>query len=115
MSKFKAIFALLTGGISGILAYFTNVINTQWLSQIKDKETAIKYLNDARALSVLIRTILANHGDSLSEGKRQAVEAVLAAIDELIKALEDFKVEATETASIIEKIKEAIEAFKKAK
>lgn len=115
ISKFKAIFALLTGGVGGILKYLNTVINTQILGKIKDKETALKYLKDAQALYALVNTIFVNHGDTLSEGKKKAVEAVLAAINELIKVLEDFQIEENEIASIIEKVNAAINAFKKAK
>ena len=115
ISKIKALYALLTDGVTGIFKYLLKAINTQVLGKIKDKETAAKYLKDAQATYVLVRTVLDNHADDISDEKKKRGEAILAAIEELTKALEDFKFEETELEGIVVKINEAINAFKKTK
>ena len=115
ISKIKALYALLTDGITGIIKYVLKAINTQVLGKIKDKETASKYLKDAQATYALVRTILDNHADDITAEKKKRGEAILAAIEEFTKALEDFKVEETELDEIIAKINTAIDAFKKTK
>jgi len=115
ISKIVALYALLTDGVTGIVKYVLKAINTQVLGKIKDKETASKYLKDAQATYTLVRTVLDNHADDISDEKKKRGEAILAAIEEFTKALEDFKVEETELDKIIAKINTAIDAFKKTK
>lgn len=114
ISKLKAIWALLTGGITGILKYLLTAFNRQVLGKITNKETGLKYLKDAQAVYAFVRAILDNHKNDLTEEKKKRGEAVLAAIEELTKALEDFEVDVDELNAIIAKVNEAIDAFKKA-
>ena len=115
INKVKALYALLTGGIGGILKYINRTVNTQLLGKIKDKETALKYIKDVQAIYALCRTLLDNHGDKLSESKKKAADKVLAALEELTKALEDFRIDDEEVDAIIERINDAIDAFQAAK
>lgn len=115
VNKLKAIYALLTGGVAGLLKYLLNALNTQVLGKIKDKETGLKYLKDAQAAYAFVRSILTNHSKDISEERRNRGETILAAIEELTKALEDFEVNESELDGIIAKVNAAIDSFKKAK
>ena len=114
-SKIKAAFTVLFGGISGLIKYVLNVFNEQVLAKIPNKETGAKYLRDAQAIYAFLRAIMDNHSADISDERKKCLEAVLAAIEEFTKALEDFKVEETEFGAIVEKVEDAIDAFKKAK
>lgn len=115
ISTIKSLFALVTGGITGLLKYLLTSFNTQILSRIQDKETGLKYLKDAQAAYALVRAVLENHADDLSDERRKRGEAILAAIEELTKALEDFHVNETELDGIIAKVNDAVDAFKRTK
>lgn len=115
ISKLKAICALATGGISGLVKFLLNLFNTQVLARITDKETGLKYLKDIQAVYALVRTLLDNHAGDISDEKKKVGEAILAALEELTKALEDFQVDAEELDVIIDKVNAAIDAWKKAK
>ena len=112
-SLWKAGFALLTGRIVGLLKYFLDVFNTQVLAKLPNKETAGKYMKDAQAFYALLRAIMENHAEDLSDKRRESLKAILAAIEGLTKALEDFQIEADELDMIFEKVKDAIDKFKK--
>ena len=103
------------GGITGVVKYLLNLFNTQVLARITNKEEAQKYVKDVRAFSVFLNAIIENHGDSMSEGKRDAANAVIAAVDTLAKALEDFTIDETEFDEIIQAVKDAVSKWKKAK
>ena len=113
VSKIKALFALLFGGISGVVKCVLEAFNTQILSKIPNQETGAKYIKDARAVYALLRAIMENHADDLSEKRKESLTKILSAIEELTKALEDFKIEADELDAIVEKVKDAIDTFKK--
>lgn len=115
ISKLKAAFALLTGGIGGIIKYLLNLFNEQVLSKIPNKEVGAKYLRDAQAVNALLRAILENHIEDISMERRLVLAAIVAAIDELAKALEDFTVNETEFDAILARVNEAIDAWKKTK
>lgn len=115
ISKIKGMFALLTGGLAGLIKYVLDAFNTQVLGKIPNKETGIKYVKDAQALSAFVGAILANHSEDLSEKRKAVLEAILAAVDELAKSLEDFQVNQEELDAIIDKVQAAIDAWKKAK
>ncbi|MBO6031910.1 MAG: hypothetical protein J6Q22_10755 [Prevotella sp.] len=115
ISKIKAAYALLTGGVAGIIKYFLGIFNTQILGKIPNKEASVKYLLDVRAAHTFIGAILANHSEDISEGRKSVLLSILAAIDELAKAIEDFEVDETEFDEIIQKVKKAIDAWKKAR
>ena len=115
ISKIKGTIALITGGVSGFLKFLLKTFNEQILGKITDKETGLKYLRDAQAVYALVRAILTNHDKDLSDEKKKRGNAILAAIEELTKALEDFEVNEDELESIVKKVNEAIDAFKKAK
>lgn len=115
ISKLKAILALITGGLAGIIKYVLNVFNKQVIGCIPDKETAAKYLRDAQATYAFLRSIMEIHSEDLSEDRKVKLNAILAAIEELTKALEDFEVNESELDEIFKKVSDAIDAFKKAK
>lgn len=115
IGKIKAALALLTGGLSGLIKYVLKVFNEQVLGKIPDKETGAKYLRDAQATYSFLRAIMENHSSDLSEDRKEKLNAILSAIEELTKALEDFEVNETELDGIIKKVSDAIDAFKKAK
>ena len=115
ISIIKSICALITGGIAGLVKYFLNAFNQQVLGRITNKETGLKYLRDVQAVYALVRSIMENHAADFSDKRKAAGDAILAAIVELTKALEDFEVNETEFDGIIAKVKEAIDAWKKAK
>lgn len=115
ISKIKAVLAILTGGLAGIIKYVLDAFNTQVLAKIPNKETGLKYLKDAQAVYAFLRAIMENHSDDLSEKRKAALESILAAIEELTKALEDFEVKQEEFDEILIKVNEAIDAWKKAK
>ena len=115
ISTIIALYALLTGGVWGVLKYLLNAINTQVLGKIKDKATGLKYLKDVQAVYALVRAILENHANDISQERKISGEAILAALEELTKALEDFEVNETELDGIIAKVNAAIDSFKKAK
>lgn len=115
VNKLKSLYALLTGGVTGLLKYLLDALNTQILGKIKNKEDGLKYFKDAQAANALVRAILDNHSGDISEERRKKGEAILAAIEELTKALEDFEINETELDGIIAKVNAAIDSFKKAK
>lgn len=115
ISKIKAALALITGGLAGIIKYVLNVFNEQVLGRIPNKETGAKYLRDAQATYAFLRAIMENHSEDLSEDRKGKLNAILAAIEELTKALEDFEVNEGELDEIFKKVSDAIDAFKKAK
>ena len=115
ISKITAAFALLTGGVAGIIKYFLGVFNSQVLGKIPNKESSIKYLLDVRAAHTFISAILSNHSDDIPEGKKAILLSILDAIDELAKAIEDFEVDEKEFDGIIQKVKSAIDAWNKSK
>lgn len=112
ISKLKAIFALLLGGPVGLIKYALGIFNEQVLSKIPNKEVGVKYIKDTLAVSCLLRTILENHEDSISEKRKAVIGAILAALEELAKALEDFEVNQNEIDSIVEKVQKAISTWK---
>ena len=113
-SKLKAAYALLTGGMAGIIKYSLDVFNNQVLGRISNKESAAKYLHDVQAASTFLRAIMENHDEDLSEERKEAFAAILVAIDEFAEALEDFELEQEELDDIIEAVKVAIDAWKTA-
>jgi len=115
LSTLTSIYVLITGGLAGLIKYLLEAFNKQVLGKITDKKTGLKYLKDVQAVYALVRTIMENHAADFSEKRKAAGDAILAAIEELTKALEDFEVNETEFDSIITKVKEAIDAWKKAK
>lgn len=114
-SKFRAMLALAFGGMSGVVKYTLDVFNSQVLGKLTDKEAGARYIKDAQAVNALLRAIMENHSTDLSEKRKESLSKILEAIEELIKALEDFKIEPDELDAIIEKVKDAIDAFKTAK
>lgn len=115
ISKLKAALSLLTGGFAGIIKYVLNVFNEQVLGRIPNKEAGVKYIKDAQAVYAFIRAIMENHSEDLSAERKECLSAILSAIDELTKALEDFSINEQELDDIIIKVKDAIDAWKKAK
>ena len=115
IGKIKAALALLTGGLAGLIKYVLKVFNEQVLGKIPNKETGAKYLRDAQATYAFLRAIMENHSADLSEDRKEKLNSILSAIEELTKALEDFEVNETELDGIIKKVSDAIDAFKKAK
>ena len=115
ISKLKSVFILLTSGLSGLIKYVLDLFNTQVLARISNKDVGIKFIKDAQALSAFLRAIIENHSDDFSEGRKVALNSILVAVDELAKALEDFEINQEELDAIIEKVKEAIDTWKKAK
>ena len=113
LQRFKAIFALVTGGFTGIIKYWLDVFNTQILAKIPNKEAGTKYLKDAQAVYACLRAFMENHSEDLSEKRKQSLATILSAIDELTKALEDFNVDEEELDMIVAKVKEAIDSYKK--
>lgn len=114
ISKLKAVLALITGGLAGIIKYVLKVFNQQVIGSIPNKETAAKYLRDAQATYAFLRAIMEIHSEDLSEDRKVKLNAILSAIEELTKALEDFEVNETELDEIFKKVSDAIDAFKKA-
>ena len=115
LNKIKAAFVLLFGGIGGLIKYALELFNNQILAKIPNKETGLKYLKDAQAFYAFLKVIIDNHAADMSAERKKSLESVLAAIEELTKALEDFKIEETEFTGIVQKVEDAIDAFKKAK
>lgn len=115
ISKIKAAIALFTGGTAGIIKYFLDIFNTQVLAKIPNKEMGAKYIADIQAACTLIKTIMENHKGDLSDKRKESLTAVLTAIEELAKAIDDFKISEEELDAIIAKVKAAVDAFKKAK
>lgn len=115
ISKLKALYALLTGGIPGIIKYILGLFNTQVLGRIPNKEEGAKYIKDAQAVYAFIRAILDVHQADFSDKRKESLETILAAIEELTKAIEDFEMSETELTAIVDKIKVAIDAWKAAK
>lgn len=115
ISRLKGIFVLLTGGLAGLIKYVLDLFNAQILGRITNKETGLKYIKDVRAFSTFLRVIIENHSDDFSEGRKAILNSILAAVDELAKALEDFEINQDELDAIIEKVKDAIDVWKKAK
>lgn len=113
-SKIKAIYALVTGGVAGFLKFELDVFNNKVLAKITSKEAGLKYMHDVQAVYVLIRTILTNHADDISEKAKAAGDAILATLEELTKALEDYRISEDELDAIIDKVKAAIDVWKKA-
>lgn len=113
ISKRKAAFALLKDGTAGIIKYFLDVSNEQVLARIPNKDVGLKYLKDVSCLYVCLRSIMENHATDISERCKACLESILATMEELTLALEDFNVNETEFKSIVEKAKVAIDAFKK--
>lgn len=115
ISKLKAALSLLTGGFAGIIKYVLNVFNEQVLGRIPNKEAGFKYLKDAQAVYAFIGAVMENHSADLSEERKACLSSILSAVGELTKALEDFAINEQELDDIVTKVKDAIDAWKKAK
>lgn len=115
ISKIKAMYSLLTGGVTGLLKYGLSAFNEKVLGKITDKESAAKYLKDVKAGYAFIGSVIVNHADDLSPAKKAAADATLAAMQELTGALEDFEVDQDELTRIVAKINACIDAWKAAK
>ena len=114
-SRLKALWIMLTGGVSGILKYGIDLFNTQVLGKISNKEEAVKYVEDAKAVYSLISAILKNHESDLTPDRKASLEAILAAVSELTNAIDDFEMTEDELTAIVGKIKIAIDVWKAAK
>ena len=115
IDKLKIGFCALFGGVTGLIKALLDWFNDRVLSRIEDKETAAKCLADIRDFRVLLGAVFARHTEWMSEARRVAADKILAAIDTLCAALEDFKLNPEELDAIIDAVKEAIDAWKKAK
>ena len=115
ISKIKAAWAFLTGGLTGGIKFFLDAFNDQILAKIPNKEEGSKYLKDVQDLSVFITAITKNHDSDLTDKRKECLKVILSAIDELAKALEDFNITTDELDAIIVKIQEAIDTFKSSK
>ena len=115
LNKIKAMYSLLTGGVTGLIKYSLTAFNTKVLGKIKDKESAAKYLKDAKATYAFVGALIVNHADDLTPAKKAAADATLAAMQEFTNALEDFEVNKKEFDRITDKIKACIDAWKAAK
>lgn len=113
ISTWKSIVALLTGGVKGLLKYGITAINTQVLANIKNKEDVKKYLLDVQLCTSCISGIVDNHKDDISDTTKESMKTIVEALDSLAKALEDFEVNETEINEIVDKIKIAIDSFRK--
>lgn len=112
--KIKAGWAFLRGDVISIIEFGVDIVNTQFLSKIPNKEVGVMYLKDVQALTSAVGAILDNHASQMSQEKKVAGDALIDALNELAKALEDFNISPDECTMLVDKIKAAIEAFKAA-
>lgn len=114
-NRIKALYALVTCDIAGIIKYVLTVFNEQVLGRIKDKDTGLKYVKDTQAVSACLRAILENHVNDMGQERKVALESIVAAVDSLANALEDFEVNMEELDMILARVNAAIDAWKKSK
>lgn len=113
ISKIKAAWALLTGGVEGLVEYLLGLFN-ELLQKIDPKEM-YRYCGVVKAIATCLRTIFDLFKDKIGEAKTAAINATIKALDDLAAALEDGKYEKHELDQLIDNVKQAIEAWKKAK
>lgn len=113
--KIKLGFVALFGGVESIVKFLCDWFNERVLAKIKDKEEAANYAKDIQSFGDFLKGVMNRHNKWMSEAKRNAYEAIISTIDELAKALEDNKLEPEEIDTIIDRVKEAIDTWKKVK
>ena len=113
--KIKIGFAALTGGVAGLVKAALDWFNAEVLAKVKDKETAAKYLADIRDFRTFLCGVFARHTEWMTDAKRRCADRILAAIDALCAALADFSIAPEELDEIIDRVKEAVDAWRKAR
>lgn len=113
--KVKIGFAALTGGVPGLVKALLDWFNSNVLSRISDPAEAALYCKDVKDLAFFLRSVLTRHSGWMSESSRNAFVAVIDAIDCLAAALEDCKFTPEELDGLVDAVKAAIDAWKKAR
>jgi len=106
ISKFKALWSLMTGGIAGLIKYILEVINEalKKLDPAKIAQVADVVKNVSNALVALVPLLPAKYQD--------AAKVTIEAINKLSDALKDGNVTEQELNDEIDAIKAAIDAWK---
>lgn len=110
ISKFGALWSLMTGGWAGLAVYILEAVN-KWLAkldQTKLAQAAQIVKSVASALEILLGTFL-------PEKYRDAAQKTLEALNTLALALADGKVTQEELDAQIDAIEAAVLAWKEAK
>ncbi len=115
ISKIKLVLKACTGGVAGVVEYLLELFNEQVLARIKDKEEFAAYAEDVAAFASFLDGVFGRHEKWMSEEKRAAFTATINAIRELAEALKDANVTPEELDAVVDKVEEAVEAWKKAK
>lgn len=112
--KIKIGFAAMFGGVAGLIKALLDWFNAKVLAKL-DKETTALVCKDVLAFSFFLSTILENHKARFTETQIAALTATIDAVNALAKAMEDVNITPEELDEIIDRVKDAIDAWKKAK
>jgi len=104
----------LMGGVEGLVEFVLDWFNTNVLAKIKDAEEFAAYAVDVELLATYLEGVFLRHEKWMSEGRRAALSATIAAVRELAVSLKDCKVEKAELDAIVDKVVAAIKAWKEA-
>jgi len=105
----------MLGGVSSLIEWAIEWFNEHVLQKIKDKEEFAAYAEDVEQFGFFLDGVFTRHQKWMSEEKRDALVATINAVRELAVALKDAEVSKEEVDAIVDKIVEAVEAWKKAK
>lgn len=112
IDKIKIGFAAMFGGVAGLIKALLDWFNAKVLAKL-DKETTALVCKDVGTVANCLLTILDNHKAQMSETQIAALTMTVVAVNELATALEDAKIAPEELDKIIDRVKVAIDAWKK--
>jgi len=105
----------LCGGISGLIEYACKWFTENVLSKIKDKDEFAAYADDVDQFGNFLEGCFNRHTKWLTEAKRAAANATIAAIRNLAAALRDCEITKDEIDAFVDAVVKAINAWKEAK
>lgn len=114
ISKLMLVIKACQNGVTGVLGYLLEVFNEQVLARIEDKDEFAAYAGDVAAVASFLDGVFGRHEKWMGEAKRPAFSATINAIRELADALKDATVTEDELDAVVGKVKDAVEAWKRA-
>lgn len=112
IDKIKIGFAAMFGGVAGLVKALLNWFNAKVLAKL-DKDTTALVCKDVLAVADCLVAIAENHKGKLTCEQYNALTRTIIAVKELAKALEDANITPDELDVIIDRVKAAIDAWKK--